>query len=213
MNFYLTIIKDYLRRNILSIMIIIIELVNLFLIFYNIFYKREDTTIIESDLLVEEKEEVTTENKEAKVYVDIKGYVTNPGVYEVDSNSLVNDCITLAGGLLSNADTSNINLSMQVSNEMVIYIPKKGETTTINNDASISKSNTSSSSTSKSKVININTATKEELTTLSGIGNSKAQNILDYRNKNGNFKTIEDIKKVSGIGDSIYAKIKDYITV
>lgn len=157
-----------------------------------------------------------------------KGYVKKPGVYEVSKTSIVNDCLKLAGGLLKNADTTTINLSKPVSAAMVIYVPKKNEviksttdkttttTTEIPNNAAIPDNSNTSSDTSSATLnlkINLNTASKEELTKLSGIGEAKAQDIIDYRNTNGSFKTIEEIKNISGIGDALFAKIKDNITI
>ena len=146
-------------------------------------------------------------------------------------DNIVNDCIKLAGGLLKNADTTTINLSKKISPEMVIYVPKKNEvvksttnatiteTNKIPNDASISDNNKPASKDNSSTqmpnktLVNINTATIQELTTLSGVGEAKAEDIIEYRSTNGNFKTVEDIKNVSGIGEALFAKIKDYITV
>ena len=134
-----------------------------------------------------------------------------------------NDVITMAGGLIEGADTSLINLAKIVADEMTIIIYSKEEVTEklkeeicvcecplINNDACI---NDSSSSVKEGPLININTATKEELMTISGIGEAKAEDIIKYRESNGNFKSIDEIKNVSGIGDSLFEKIKDYITV
>ncbi len=178
-----------------------------------------------------------TENKESTVKeetfkIDIKGEINNPGIYEMPKNSRIIDVINKAGGLTENANTTVINLSKKISDEMVIIIysndqvmdfknTKKEEETLIDkchqkddislkNDACIEKDTTTTDNLNKQ--ISINTATKEELMTLPGIGEAKAQEIIDYRNTNGNFTTIEDIKNISGIGDSIFAKIKDYIT-
>ena len=177
------------------------------------------------------------ENKEATVKeelfkIDIKGEINNPGIYEMPKNSRIIDVINKAGGLTENANTTVINLSKKISDEMVIIIysndqvmdfknTKKEEETLIDkchqkddislkNDACIEKDTTTTDNLNKQ--ISINTATKEELMTLPGIGEAKAQEIIDYRNTNGNFTTIEDIKNISGIGDSVFAKIKDYIT-
>lgn len=159
-----------------------------------------------------------------KNYVDIKGSVKNPGVYEFKENDRVIDAIELAGGLNKNANTSNINLSKKLESEMVIYIYSDSEIkngsktlscdTTCNTEI-IEINNCVENSTNKtesSSLININTATIEELQTLDGIGESKAKNIIEYRTTNGNFKSIEEIKNISGIGDSLYEKIKDKIT-
>ena len=150
--------------------------------------------------------------------------------------SIVQDVINEAGGLKSTAYTQNINLSKKLTNEMVIIINTKSEmkdqTTKkiedIKNDVENDNSNNDGNnvcvcepgsttgtigSTGPNKtLVNINTASKEELMGVSGIGSSKADAIIIYRLEN-RFTTIEDIKNVSGIGDSLFAKIKDYITV
>lgn len=178
---------------------------------------------------IEKKEVYNPDN----VYVDIKGAVKNPGVYEVNKDSRIIDVIKKAGDLKKDADTSVINLSKKVKDEMYIIIYTKEEINTYkekmipstkiikeveekiicpdnDNDACISKS--SSSLNNISEVININTASKEELMKLKGIGEGKAKQIIEYR-KDNTFNTIEDIKNVPGIGDSLYDKIKDNIEV
>ena len=257
MNFYFDLVKQFSKKYFLPIFICLMLISILTLDVYHIFFQDKTFKNLEEVISLLKKEENNLEinnnsdtskdnssskqasleeNKESKVakyYIDIKGFVKKPGVYEVTADNIVNDCIKLAGGLLKNADTTTINLSKKVSSEMVIYIPKKEEvikTTTnttvtkdqeIPNDAVVSDNNKSNSSISKDNntqtpnrtLVNINTATIQELTTLSGIGDAKAQDIIDYRTLNGNFKTIEDIKNVSGIGEALYTKIKDYITV
>ena len=167
-------------------------------------------------------------------FVDIKGSINNPGVYEVDCNKRVIDIINIAGGLTDNADTSILNLSKKVKDEMyiIVYsnddikeykekllpskeIIKKVEEKIIcpdNSNDACEKSNTSKKEeTTITGKININSATKEELMTLTGIGESKADKIIEYRSNN-KFNSIEDIKNISGIGDSIIEKIKYNIT-
>lgn len=130
-------------------------------------------------------------------YVDIKGEIILPGVYLVNSNCLIKDIIDMAGGLTPDADITNINLAEGISNNQMIIIPSQDKKIEQNNN----------------KLININTATKEQLMQLESIGESKANNIITYRTKNGLFKSIEELKNVSGIGNEIYKKIKDFITV
>lgn len=184
---------------------------------------KEDTSLVNASN-IDTKTTETVEEK--KIHVDIKGCVKNPGVYEVDENTIVNDVIKLAGGLTKSAYTKNINLSKKTTDEMVIYIYSKKEmttkttqTTTLTNDAICKTEIINYDNCIKEKqddnnsdLVNINTATKEELTTVSGIGASKADAIIAYREKTP-FTKIEDIKNVSGIGDSLFAKIKEYITV
>lgn len=183
--------------------------------------KKEESNTEEISMVDMSSEDVSTTNE--YYYVDIKGAVKKPGVYKVDKTSIVNDVISLAGGLKSNAYTLNINLSQQVKASMVIYIYTKSEikkttnivvTDTTCKTEIVEINNCIEENTTQviSSKINLNTATKEELMTLSGVGESKALAIIEYRNSN-KFEKIEDIMNVSGIGESAFAKIKDNITV
>ncbi|MGE7676292.1 helix-hairpin-helix domain-containing protein [Lysinibacillus sp. NPDC094403] len=151
-----------------------------------------------------------------QVFVDIKGAVMYPGVYELQTDQRIIDAVKLAGGYTKDADTQLINHAQKVEDEMVIYIPIKGEkpdeiTTNI---LTMPTSGTSQSNNGmKDQKVNLNKADEAALTTLSGIGPSKAQSIISYREENGGFKTIEDLKKVSGIGERTFEKLKDFITV
>lgn len=226
---------------------------------------------------VEKKEEMeiskeeTTENqninKPCNVWVDIKGEVIRPGLYEMRCEDRVADAINKAGGQTNNGDTSNINLGKKLFDEMVIIVDSKkipttnatsdnknsitqGENTNqvensqknsseetniklgedvkgdlIKNDASITendKNGNSTKDTSKEEAIDddgyipsisLNKATIEELMKLPGIGESKAQLMIEYRNNNGGFKSIEEITNVKGIGTKIFEKIKQYLTL
>lgn len=162
-------------------------------------------------------------------YFDIKGEVVKPGVYAIECDKRVNDAIILSGGLTKNSDTSVLNLSKKIEDGMVIVVYSKKEVidfletlkkeeqkqslcanSNVVNDACIINSNNSNSS--NSSLININTASLSELMQLTGIGESKAKNIIFYREKTP-FKNIEDILNVEGIGESIYVNIKKNITV
>lgn len=227
MDFYFALIFDYLKKNILTFIVIILSVLNLII---GLNFKKLDNTSNDIEKTLSNSEEPisntleepkVTEAKET-IRVDVKGMVKKAGVYELAKDSIVNDAIKKAGGLTSKADTTNVNLSKSLTNEMVIYIPKKEEVTkSVVNDALVDKSNSvgfidnesSNETTNTTTKVNINTATLKELITLSGIGESKAQAILEYRTKNGNFKTLEDLKKVSGIGEAAYEKIKDNICI
>lgn len=166
------------------------------------------------------------EEKETLIMVDVKGEVNKPGAYTFSLGKRVIDAIEESGGLKEKADTSGINLSEKLFDEMVIIIPSKEVIDDNLNKKDDSSSNNVQSSIKQNKVVennaeikkqsdnkvSINTASLSELMTISGIGEKKAQSIIDYR-KNSKFKTIEDIKNVSGIGEALFAKIKDYIKV
>lgn len=202
------------------IIIVIILLIGVLLYFTNS-KKYEDKN---NDLsFMEETTKVTTTVK-SKQYIDIKGNVKNPGVYEFNENDRVIDAINLAGGLKKNANTSNINLSQKLKSEMVIYIYSNDEIKKNEGNMScdtkcktevIEVNNCIETNENKNndEKININTASLEELLKISGIGESKAKNIIEYREINGKFKNIEEIKNINGIGDSLFNKIKDNITI
>ena len=183
----------------------------------------------------EDTKKVSTKKKEndeeEKLYkVDIKGEVINPGIYSLKVGSRVSDVITLAGGLTDIGDTTVINLSKKITDEMVIIIysiyevnewkkTKELEETlienckngySIGNDACISSEISSNQAGNK---VSLNTATKEQLMTLSGIGEAKADSIIKYRDDHGGFTDINELKDINGIGDSIFDKIKENITL
>lgn len=218
-------ISEEVKDKIIAVLFIVI-VVLLIIILYVLSIDNEDPS--ENYAILNTNETTTTIATSEEFYVDIKGAVKKPGVYLVKKGSIINDVIKLAGGLKSNAYTQNINLSQATHDEMVIYIFTKAEikktTTPIQLDTTckteVIEVNNCITTTTKvtqdnnenSTLININTATLEQLTTLSGVGESKAKAIISYREETP-FTSIEDLKNVSGIGDSLYATIKDNITV
>lgn len=222
---YMTFGYRYRKQIIISVIGILLLLgVGAFFIFYD---RGEEVTEEEEEPVIEKVEKKKEEEEEYSV--DIKGEVKSPGIYTMPKNARVIDVINKAGGLTENADTTVINLSKKIKDEMVIIIYSREEVASfeetrekekylqekclqkdensLKNDACISDTQTGSTK------ININTATLNELMTLSGIGEAKAKDIINYRETVGPFQTIEDIKKVSGIGDSLFAQIKENITV
>lgn len=167
----------------------------------------------------------TIEEKLNLIKVDVKGEVKQPGVYQIEEKERVIDAITKAGGLTLKADTTLLNLSKTLKNEMVIVVYSKEEVQTKQKNNECPKTNSAcieekdynksilEEEKEENNIVNINSDDITKLQTLTGIGESKAKSIIEYREKNGAFKTIEDIKKVTGIGDSMYEKIKDNITV
>ena len=143
--------------------------------------------------------------------VYVSGAVAHPDVYELPYDSLVKDAVEAAGGPTSEADLDRINLARPVHDEEQIYVPHKGEESPPVSPPS--GPSLPSPSSQRDGKVNINTATAEQLSTLPGIGPTRAQCIIDYRTTNGPFRSIEDIKKVTGIGDATFEKLKDKITV
>ena len=203
----------------------------------------DDSILSSNESKIDKSAVIETKEDSGIVKVDIKGEVKSPGVYEVGTDSRVADVIKKAGGLKNEADTSSINLSKKVYDEMVIIVYSKNEVTNIDNtknseaktivdcknnknkienEACIdnvndnSKTTTSSedksSSNQEKKKININTASLDELETITGIGEAKARSIIEYRSENSKFKSIEDILNVKGIGQALFEKIKNSIT-
>ena len=163
--------------------------------------------IIENDKSsISTEENVSTENMEEKIIVDVAGAVNSPKVVELPSDSRVADAIAAAGGLTKDADTSQVNQAAFLNDGEKIYIPEIGE----EDLTSFEKSIFNTQDTSK---IDINTATSEELQTLNGVGPATAEKIINYRSDVGYFKEIDELKNVDGIGEKTFNKLKEYIMV
>ena len=229
-------LKDFFYDNktviIILLSLILILLTNALQYYY---FKNNIKDEVPDEIILKEKE-----YEPEYIYVDIRGQVKKPGVYKISKDKRVIDAISISGGLTRDADTSVNNLSMHLKDEMVIIIYSKKEVenftktkeieqlkekncnqkqNNIKNDSCVTEDKKETqTNTQKAKeeiqvpsIININTASLEELTTLKGIGEQKAQKIIEYRKKTP-FNTKEQIMEVSGIGKSIYDKIKDNIT-
>ena len=200
----------FFRQNVKSIILAFV--CSLVLIIGGLFYFNQNITedysgVSFSNISNEtnNKDEKAENRHDEKIFVDVKGAVKHPGVFETTKDKRVKDLIEEAGGLLDDADTATLNLSQKVKDQMVIYVLKHGEKPKQISDGGSSSSNTD--------VININTANKERLMKISGVGKTKAEAIISYREKNGDFKKKEDITKVRGIGKATFDKIKDKIEV
>ncbi len=142
------------------------------------------------------------------IVVNVVGAVPRPGLYEFAEGSRVQDAINAAGGLLADADVASLNLAARLEDGQQLVIPFSGEGNTANS-FSLAQPTQSGSSV---ELININTATLDELDDLPGIGPTTAQKIVDYRTEHGPFQSIEDIMNVSGIGPATFDRLKDLIT-
>lgn len=142
-----------------------------------------------------------------RICVDVKGAVNRPGIYYLSRDSRVQEAIEAAGGQNSRADLRTVNLAKQLQDQQMIYVPSEGE-------QAIPTSATATDATgSNSEKININTANKDELQKLDGIGEKKAEKIIEYRQQHGEFKSADDLKNVNGFGDKTVARLKDQLSV
>lgn len=237
MEEFLNKIKVMILKNIILFISLIISIISITssVIYVNMNKCKPCKTKKVQKVNVQPNESKTEDIKYIKV--DVKGAVNNPKVYTLEENSTVEDAINLAGGLKKDGVTSNINLSKKVKDEMVIYVFNKEEIkqekinneivcevpkctcekieikNDVNKNTTTSNSNNTNTTKAKNGKVSINTATKEELMNLNGVGENKAKNIIEYRETNGGFKSIEEIKNVNGIGESAFEKIKDDITI
>ncbi len=236
---FITFKYRYRKQIILGTIVVVLAFISCFFAYkkFSSEKKEDDDKVIakfikKDDDKKEETVKTTKDNtKDKTIYkVDIKGEIVNPGIYSLEANSRIIDVINLAGGLTENANTTVINLSKKITDEMVIIIYSNEQVNdfqktkeieqqvqekclgdTIKNDACIEENNQTEENITT--LVSLNTATKEELMQLPGIGEAKALDIIKYREENGPFQTIEDIKNVSGIGESLFAKIKENITI
>lgn len=166
------------------------------------------TSLAETTILPQEVEDKTTVS--TVIYVDVKGEIHHPGVYQMKAESRVKDLIEAAGGFTPLADDQKLNLAQLLEDQMVIVVPKKGEEV----NSELAQAPTSQKKeVGKEGKVNINTATVEELKTLKGIGEKKAEAIIEYRKKNGSFKNKEELMKVRGIGKKLYEYFQERVIV
>ncbi len=228
---------DLIKKYILLVPIAILLITNVATIYYFTNNPKEEEKI------VYECNDNSNENEGNSIKtfnVDIKGYIKKPGVYKITEGATVNDLINMAGGLLKNGSTKNLNLSKKLIDEALVVVSSKYSSNTSScvcenvnssnkeevksfaeNDSNYAEAEIKNKDTTNNNAnnnnnlntkININTASLNELTNIPSIGEAKAQKIIEYR-IGKKFKTIEDIKEVSGIGDALFEKIKEYITV
>ena len=168
----------------------------------------EGLTLVQEDTTTGETaaDSAAPENASGEVVVHVAGAVSSPGVYTLPADSRVDDAVRAAGAT-ADADLSQLNLAQKLADGQKITVPVAGATPA---DGSSAATNADSDN---SGLININTATQEELESLPSIGEVRAQAIITYREEHGGFRTIDELKEVSGIGDKIFADISPHVTV
>lgn len=195
-------------KEIIRYLVIAIGIVIAGLVYYNTNqqpnWELMESTAMETEQLQQSSETVS---EPSVICVHICGAVNNPGVYEGEANLRLYQFIELAGGFREDASVESLNLAQGVQDGMQIYVPSKQEAVT---PPALLSSTENSVQNSK---LNLNTASKNELTQLPGIGEVKAEAILSYRDTNGKFQTIEELMNIPGIKEATFEQIKDLITV
>lgn len=179
---------------IIAILIFILFMINTYMT------KRKDDVIEHKELESYQLEDNESVENNDTIKFHIKGAINKPGVYTINYGSVIEDAINLAGGAY-NANLNCLNLAQLIIPYQEIYIPTQSEACPIQSEGN-----------NVNSLININTANKEQLVSLPGIGESKAQDIIEFR-KTKPFKDIEELKNVNGIGENLFERIKDKITI
>lgn len=203
------------KKNVEKVILAILLIVCLILFTFG---KDEPADIViasssETEYEVDDSEVNSERIAAGQIYVDVQGAVQKPGVVVLSEGARVFQAIEAAGGLASLSDTAPLNLAQQLYDGDKLYVPFVGETELAQESGSAGLAGSAGYASSGNGKININTATSEELQSLSGIGIVTAGKIIDYRAKNGKFTKPEDIKSVSGIGERTYENIKNDICV
>lgn len=193
-------IKNHLEKIILAAAIVVLGVLGLFS------EQNTDEIIPDKDIALETEQESPAIEENGEIIVHITGAVKNPGIVRLNSGDRLIDAIKSAGGNTSEADIENVNLALKLEDEMKVHIPTPAES------HSDYKIQVLATQTQKDSLININSATKEELMTLPNIGEIKAQKIIEYREEQP-FKSIEDLKNVSGIGEKTFRELEEQIKV
>ncbi|KAA9300775.1 MULTISPECIES: helix-hairpin-helix domain-containing protein [Aerococcus] len=154
---------------------------------------------------------------EETLYVDVKGAVKEPKLYQVEAGMRVYDAVMLAGGFLPEAAQDQVNFAQRLEDQMLVYIPREGEE--VPDHLMLAGQKPGGQATSgqgdpaSGDKVNLNTADSAELQTLSGVGEKKAADIIAYREANGPFQTVDDLSQVSGIGEKTLDKLRPQLTV
>ncbi|WP_429971214.1 helix-hairpin-helix domain-containing protein [Fructilactobacillus sp. Tb1] len=155
-----------------------------------------------------------------QIFVDVKGAVLNPGVYQATTNMRGTDLIRMAGGFNEHADRNHVNLAKKVTDQEILYIPVQGEVagtpaTNVGGESKPDETNNKAGTGSESKgdKINLNEADVAKMQTINGVGQKKAEKIIEYRKQNGPFKSVDDLKNVPGFGDRTVANLKPSLSV
>lgn len=156
--------------------------------------------------MVEKTQKPARNGHSKRICIDVKGAVNRPGIYYLSHGSRVKEAIDAAGGQSQQADLRTVNLAKELQDQQMIYIPTQGEKVPMVDGGG-------ENSNSSQEKVNINTANKEQLQKLDGVGDKKADKIIEYRQQHGEFKTADDLKNVNGFGDKTVARLKDQISI
>ncbi|WP_373844576.1 helix-hairpin-helix domain-containing protein [Clostridium sp.] len=188
---------------------VILAMLSLFLVVFYINSKPvEDISSNKEEIFKEQSSPANIkEQSSSNITVYINGEVKNPGVYKLEQDSRVEDLVKASGGFTNEANSYKLNLAKKLKDEDYVYVDKK-----LDNEH-VQQQNGEQVKISENAKININTANKEELKTIPGVGDVTAQKIMDYREQNGGFSSVEDLKNIDRIGDKTLEKIRDKVDV
>lgn len=193
-------IKNHIEKIILAAAIVVLGVLGLFS------ENKQEEITTEKDFAIESEQEVSAIDENSEIVVHITGAVKNPGIVRLSNGDRLIDAIKSAGGNASEADIENVNLALKMEDEMKVHIPTPEESQSEYQIQGLS------TQPGKDNLVNLNSATKEELMTLPNIGEIKAQKIIEYREEQP-FKSKEDLKNVSGIGEKTYQELEGQIKV
>lgn len=171
---------------------------------------KEDKPVMNQPAHQQKLSRQSTKPRSTKICVDVKGAVSRPGVYYLPKDARVKEAIYAAGGIKAEADMKQVNLAKQLQDQQVVYVPLPGEQ--LPGGMAVPSASTSNGGENKEK-INLNSASKADLQKIDGVGDKKADKILEYRQQHGQFRSVDDLKNISGFGEKTVAKIKDQLAV
>ncbi|GCF94570.1 ComE operon protein 1 [Enterococcus florum] len=199
------------RQWILSLTIFGISLITVLLLFMrNQGLPEKKEALLFSSESTEQTFASSQSSESKEWYVDVKGAINQPGLYRIKEGMRLMDAVELAGGFTKEADQKQINFAKLLSDQEVVYVPKNGEEIP---EVQLETGGQADKKAEEQIQININTADITELQQLSGIGEKKAQDIVNYREENGSFQSIDELTKVSGIGQKTLEKLRESITI